>query len=151
MLDIFILLNCSSICGALFCVPLFTLAALCDGIKLILTISLALQKSKINKLFELNHFINCISCDLDLHYCDLCVRRFQWKSITKCSRYHNFRCVCIFDCPLEYTKIINAFYRNSLSNPIFTHDFLCFIFIKNTRIFLNSILNIRLNLSVKFK
>lgn len=37
------LLNCSSICVTLFCVPLFTFAALCDGIRLILTISFALQ------------------------------------------------------------------------------------------------------------
>lgn len=53
LLVIFILLNCSSICGTLFCVPLFTLAALCDGIKLILTISLALQKCKINKFHKI--------------------------------------------------------------------------------------------------
>lgn len=44
LLTMLILLkNCSSICVALFCVPLFTLAALCEGIRLIFTMSLALE------------------------------------------------------------------------------------------------------------
>lgn len=43
LLVILILLKvCSSICAELFGIPLLILAALCDGIKLILTMSLAL-------------------------------------------------------------------------------------------------------------
>lgn len=126
LLAILILLNiCSSICVTLFCVPLFTLAALCDGIKLIFTMSLALKQKceSVNSEMFLphTHTHGVKSFVFGLHDCDLGVWRFQRKTITKCSRYHNFRYICIFDCSLENTKIVNTFDRNSLSNPIFTH------------------------------